>query len=187
MAAGALGGILVKLARGGGAASGLVGTLGGPENASKQRLFGPLEFAITPKANNPEAITITNGWDTANIVDVHIPQLNRTVEFHRKGADRLAALFAAWEAAGLMPLVLSFDGSWVPRLIRGSKSTLSEHAFGMAFDINANWNPYKQPPSPSGTVGSTADLAPIAQQLGWRWGGSFGAAYADPMHFELTS
>ena len=181
---GAIAGILIKAARDRSVTK-LVGTLGGPENATKQRLFGPMEFLPDPQPKNPEAIKITNDWEKDNIVSVRIPQLNKTVEFHRKGADRLVQLFAAWESAGLMPLVMSYDGTWVPRFIRGSKTMLSNHAFGTAIDLNARWNPLGKPGAPAGETGSTQLLGPVAESLGWRWGGRF--SRLDPMHFELVS
>ena len=36
--------------------------------AARQARFGPLAFAAAPTPANPEKITITNGWDVANIV-----------------------------------------------------------------------------------------------------------------------
>lgn len=161
------------------------GTLG-VGNEAAQRLWGPLEFVPYPQPSNPEAILITNGWSKDNIVDVPLPGLGRVVSFHRKGADRLVALFQAWADAGLIDRILSFDGTWVPRFVRGSKTNLSNHAFGVAFDINARWNPMGKPPASPGEIGSVWELASIAKQLGWTWGGDY-TGRQDGMHFELKS
>jgi hypothetical protein len=158
----------------------------------KQRLFGPLTHVPSPQPGNPEAIRITNGWQS-NLKYVKIPQLagrrgapsSCSVPFHAKGADRLAKLWARWESEGLLPLVLTWDGSWAPRYIRGSRSILSSHAFATAFDINAKWNPLGASPAAEGAQGSVRLLVPAAEELGFFWGGAWGAR-PDGMHFELA-
>ncbi len=160
--------------------------------SQRQELFGPLEFVSAPVPGNPEAIKITNGWDKQNIVMVKIPQLvgifgapaDGRVAFHQKGKDQLIALFKAWEAAGLMPLVLSWAGSYVPRFVRGSRTVLSNHAFGTAFDINVAWNQLNTQPALKGQKGSTRELVGIANDNGFYWGGHF--SRPDGMHFEIA-
>ena len=76
---------------------------------------------------------------------------------HVKAAPLFAALFAKWEAADLLHLIMSYDGCFVPRYKRGAsraaaagrrprhqeehrrrrRAELSNHSFGSAFDINA--------------------------------------------------
>jgi hypothetical protein len=71
-----------------------------------------------------------------------------------------------------------FAGCYYPRFIAGS-STLSNHAFGLALDINAVENQ-------RGTVGLIdRGVVSIFQEWGFTWGGDWG--YTDPMHFELNS
>jgi peptidoglycan hydrolase-like protein with peptidoglycan-binding domain len=158
--------------------------------AERVALFGRLEFVAAPVAGNPEAIRITNDY-AVNIVAVTVPQLvgvdgspGGFAQFHRIVAPQVLALFAAWEAAGLLPLVLSWAGSWAPRFVRGSKTTLSNHAFGTAFDINAAWNGLGVKPAPSGARGSVVDLVPLARAHGLFWGGDF--SRPDGMHFEAA-
>ena len=71
-----------------------------------------------------------------------------------------------------------FAGCYYPRFIAGT-STLSNHAFGLALDINAVENQ-------RGTVG-LIDRGVVAafEKWGFTWGGDW--AYTDPMHFELNS
>lgn len=69
----------------------------------------------------------------------------------------------------LIRLVLTYAGSFDPRFIRGSTTTLSNHAFGSAFDINAEWNPLGHTPAPKGTEGSVRELVPIAHEYGFYW------------------
>jgi hypothetical protein len=158
----------------------------------RQRRFGPLHYAPAPRPDNPEAIRIVNGWEAANIVTLTIPQLagvqglhkEGRVRFHRKAAAQLLALWAAWEKRGLLARVLTYAGAYAPRFIRGSRTVLSNHAFGTAFDINAAWNPLGAQPALAGSPGCLLDLVPVANELGFYWGGHF--TRRDGMHFEVA-
>lgn len=107
------------------------------------------------------------------------------INFHKKAAPDLAACFQEiWdyygkdqkkiEAAGLH----SYDGAYVPRLVRGSKTNWSNHAFGAAIDLNAAENGLNQkgnmPPA----------VRAIFKRHGARWGGDY-RGRKDPMHFEF--
>ena len=157
----------------------------------RAKIFGTFAFEPAPVAGNPEAIRITDGWDKRNIITVDIPQLIGTkgcphgkVSFHKKGAKQLRALWSAWEAAGLLPLVLTFDGSWAPRFIRGSTKILSNHGYGSAFDINYRWNMLGRIPALVGQEGSIRKLVPIANDHGFYAGMHF--KRLDGMHFEIA-
>jgi hypothetical protein len=80
--------------------------------------------------------------------------------------------------------VLSFAGGFEPRFVRGSRTTLSNHSFGSAFDINAEWNARGHRPALVGEKGSTRELVPIAHDWGFWWGGHFSTS--DGMHFEVA-
>ena len=159
--------------------------------AGKQAAFGQFSFHPAPAPGNPEAIQISPGWLEENIVLATIPQLGRVrgapssgrAQFHRLVAPRVVELFARWQQAGLDGLMLSYGGSFAPRFIRGSRSVLSQHAYGSAFDINVEWNPLGAVPALRGSRGSVRELVPIANELGFYWGGHF--ARRDGMHFEL--
>ena len=70
-----------------------------------------------------------------------------------------------------------YAGCYVPRFIAGT-TTLSNHAFGLAFDINV-------PENQRGTVGQIdRRVVAIFQKWGFTWGGTW--HYTDPMHFELN-
>jgi hypothetical protein len=156
--------------------------------AERQRVFGKFDY----KTNPDGTIRILGNWAHQNIVKVHIPQLegvdgaplDGVVWFHKLGVDQLKALFEEWDAEGLMDLVLTWAGSFVPRMIRGSKTVLSNHAFGTAFDINAAWNGLGKAPAPAGRKGSVIPLVEIAHKHGFYWGGNF--SRSDGMHFELA-
>ena len=44
------------------------------------------------------------------------------MQFHRAAAEQLKGLWAEWEEANLLSRILSFDGSFAPRFIRGSRT-----------------------------------------------------------------
>jgi hypothetical protein len=118
-----------------------------------------------------------------------VPQLipikgTATVYFHKKGANQLVKLFKDWETAGLLYKVLTWDGAYNPRFVRGSKTVLSNHAFGTAFDINVNWNRLGAIPALVGQKGSVRELVQIANNNGFYWGGHF--SRKDGMHFEIA-
>lgn len=160
--------------------------------AGREERFGKYPFKPAPVAGNPEAIEIQSNWVAENIVVVEVPQLagikgaraSGKAQFHREVAPRVVQLFDAWDAAGLMGHILTYGGSFVPRFVRGSRTTLSPHAHGSAFDINAQWNGFGAVPALSGAKGSVRALVPIANELGFYWGGHF--KKRDGMHFELA-
>jgi hypothetical protein len=164
-------------------------------SADRAALFGKIEFVAAPTEDDPEAIRITNGWKK-NLVWVEVPQLvgvsdgegskfDGKVRFHKLAAEPLKAMFCDWEAKGLLPRILTFDGGYAPRLQRGSKKILSAHAFGSAIDLNAGWNGLNKVPSPLGAKGSVIELVEIANAHGFYWGGHFSSRH-DGMHFELA-
>lgn len=160
-----------------------------PSSAEREKMFGKFRYQVA--ANG--AIKITDGWAINNIVKVFIPQLigiegapkDGMVSFHRAGADQLKALFAAWQKAGLLKYLKSWAGSFVPRMVRGSKTQLSNHAFGSAFDINAAWNGLGKTPAAADKEGTVIPLVKIANEHGFFWGGHYNSR-KDGMHFELA-
>ncbi|MCF6130123.1 M15 family metallopeptidase [Flavobacterium sp. AS60] len=158
-------------------------------NREREALFGKITYTAIPLPDNPEHLAITNHWDRDNIIKVTIPQLkalkgSATVYFHKKGAAQLQQLWHDWEKAGLLHLVLTWDGAYTPRFVRGSKTVLSNHAFGMAFDINYAWNKLGTVPALVGQRGSVRLLVALAHKNGFYWGGHF--TRKDGMHFELA-
>jgi len=161
-------------------------------NAARQKVFGKFAFAPHPIPGNRENIRVTDNWAKDNIVPIVIPQLigiagaphDGRVFFHKLAAQQLADLYLAWEKAGLLDRNLSWAGAYVPRFIRGSTSVLSNHAFGSAFDINVPQNGLGVEPARIGQLGSVRELVPIANKLGFYWGGHF--TRRDGMHFEIA-
>jgi hypothetical protein len=151
--------------------------------ADRQRVWG--EIVGRPLADG-SSIQIINGWKEAVLVTVpqlfSIPGTNKgRIYWHREGANNLLGFWQDVEVAGLLWSVLSWAGSWAPRYVRGSRSTLSSHAHATAFDINAAWNGLGS--TPAAGHGSVFELVPIAHRWGFYWGGHF--TRPDGMHLEL--
>ncbi|BDD12013.1 hypothetical protein FUAX_44450 (plasmid) [Fulvitalea axinellae] len=162
-----------------------------PERRSEE--FGGFGYSV----HQPTKQVIIKGrWASENIVSVMVPQLkgvrnpyagiplNGKVWFHRKAAERIQALFEAWETNGLSDRVLTWGGGYVPRLVRDSQTLLSSHTFGIAFDINMQWNGLGCEPARLGENGCVRELVHIANAHGFYWGGHF--SRKDGMHFELA-
>ncbi len=160
-------------------------------HAERLARFGSFEFEPAPTELSPEAIRITSRSPEFKIAEVHLPQLvgvsgfprHGKVLFHAKAADQLVALVAAWEKAGLLKHILTWGGSYVARYVRGSHTTLSNHSWGTAFDINAAWNGLGRLPERAGQKGSVCELVSAAYEFGFYWGGHF--SRPDGMHFEI--
>ena len=159
-------------------------------NADRARVFG--EFRFQPIGPDSDDIRILGGWQQANIAPVTIPQLvgvkgapaTGRIWVHKLVIEQARGLFAAWSDAGFVDLLLTWDGSFAPRFVRGSRTLLSNHAWGTAFDINYQWNRLATVPALRGEKGSVRELVLIAQDHGFYWGGHF--SRCDGMHFEVA-
>lgn len=156
----------------------------------RMKLFGRFSYKAVPLPDNPENIEVTGNWVKENLVTIPLGALEPakgadSALFHRLVAPRVEELIAAWEAAGVAEDVCTWNGSYCARFIRGTTlGTLSAHAWGSAFDLNAKWNRLGAIPAAEGETGSVLRLVPIAERHGFYWGGRF--ARCDAMHFELA-
>ena len=171
--------------------------------ATREKVFGHIEFVPAGSSADPEAVKIVNGWVAENIVTVTVPQLSTIpgmimgghnvghgprdgkVQLHKRVVQPMLDLWQRWEDEGLLDLVLTWAGMWVPRFVRGSRTNLSNHAYGSAFDINAPWNGLQKTPARIDQTGSVRKLVPIANELGWYWLGH-NTQRPDGMHFEYA-
>lgn len=78
---------------------------------------------------------------------------------------------------GLGEQIKTWDGAFNIRNKRGGR-TLSLHSWGLAFDINAAWNPLGKTPTMS------RGLVECFTDAGFIWGGTF--SRPDGMHFEIA-
>lgn len=153
--------------------------------------FGKFDFIPSPVPHNPEHITIRGNWVLANIADIEVPELKTKfhiakINVHHMAVDAMLDVWKAWNKAGMMSLVHTFDGAWAPRMKRGHAGStdphdLSNHAWGTAFDIDAKKYPLGTPAADDAPI---HQLVRIAEDCGWYWGGNFHER-PDPMHFEL--
>lgn len=164
----------------------------------RQRLFGKLTWK-SKVGGQPGEIELDRAWVKANLVTIKIPFAGnsssglspntRAITVHKLAAKPTLALWEAWRDAGYLPLVLTFNGSWVARMKRGKEGSqravdLSNHSWGTAFDICAPWNRLGQRGARLGMTGSVELLVPLALEHGFAWGGYFSTE--DSMHFELA-
>lgn len=166
-----------------------------PTVQSQQDTFGRIEAVPAPVLGNAEAIRITNSWEDDNVITVVVPQMagltggnkKGEVRWHRLGVPQLLALWRVWERERLLDRVLTFDGAYNPRYVRGQAANriLSNHAFAVAFDINAQWNWLDAVPAALGAPGCVRELVPWANRLGFYWGGHY-TGRKDGMHFEIA-
>lgn len=151
-------------------------------NESREALFG--KFAYKPTGDVGE-IVITDKWEGQNIEKCHIPfNGGKDVRMNKKIIPQFLALWKAWSDASLLNRVLTWDGGFVPRFVRGSRTNLSNHSWGTAFDINAEWNGLGKQGALKGEKGCIRELMVIAPQFGFFNGGWF-KSRPDFMHFEV--
>lgn len=79
------------------------------------------------------------------------------------------------------------DWGYAERTIRGSATTVSNHASGTAIDLNATCWPLGSEPSVNLTARQIATVREIVAVAGGtvRWGGDY-SGRKDPMHFEIA-
>lgn len=172
----------------------------GPTNATKRDSeFGYFDFTSNPPDGKRVTINIRGTWEQDNIVTVEVPALAKALgkakasaRVHKKIHDQFLGLWQAWDDAGLIHLVLTWEGAFVPRFVIGvsaanvkakNRNSLSNHAWGTAFDINHDWNQLGSVPALVGKKGSVRELVPLANKFGFFWGGHF-KSRPDGMHFE---
>lgn len=116
-------------------------------------------------------------WVSSHIVTEQVPILG-SVTCNKYMMPQLKAALGEIVARGLAKEIHpdEYAGCYYPRFIAGS-STLSNHSFGLALDMNV-------PGNLRGTVGEmNREVVAIFKYWGFAWGGDW--SYTDPMHFEL--
>jgi hypothetical protein len=126
-------------------------------------------------------------WPVPMWIDTHIPALPNKIYINKDIVKVFEDTMNALVSNGCYKEIMTFDGMFNVRYIRGSKTKLSIHSWGLAIDLNAAHNP----------LGHTKDmciakgLTPFSNEfdntfrnLGWTCGIDF--SRADGMHFEYT-
>ena len=142
------------------------GTLGSVVGTYRYRVLGGGRIAPDP------------AWAAANIRTEVVPILG-SVTCHEDLFPQLRAALLEVQQRGLADEIHpdEYAGCYYPRFIAGT-TTLSNHSFGLALDLNV-------PGNGRGTVGQIdRDVVAIFKTWGFAWGGDW--RYTDPMHFELS-
>ena len=154
------------------------------------RHFGRFDF----RSLRDGSIQILGAWERDNIVSVEVPLLkglatdggkfSGKVRCHRHIAEAFAGAFTEIASKPrLREKLLFWSGGFVPRHIgRNPSRPLSPHSWGVAFDINDEWNDWGTAGAEKGEKGSIVELRPIFEKWGFYWGGNF--SKRDPMHFQ---
>jgi hypothetical protein len=168
------------------------------KDASVQRLDAVAKYGLDPQAVQMPvlsgvvaqavgnyAYSVVGGrvipsaaWVRSHIVTETVPILgavtcNKALFPQLKGA--LGEVVSRGLTAKIHPG--EYAGCYYPRFIAGTHS-LSNHAFGLALDLNV-------PGNQRGTVGEMdRTVVAIFEKWGFTWGGHW--HYTDPMHFEMN-
>lgn len=118
-------------------------------------------------------------WVRTHIATETVPILG-TVTCNTRLFPQLKAALAEIVARGLADTINpgQYAGCYYPRFIANS-TRLSNHAFGLALDLNT-------PTNQRGTVGTMdRGVVEVFKKWGFAWGGDW--SYTDPMHFEMAA
>jgi hypothetical protein len=148
--------------------------------------FGSFSYTETRPRG---AIEIERAWIAANLTEIDTPMLARTrhpkLTMHNKAAAALQRALQSLVSASLDDQILTCAGTWVARHKTWNPArSLSPHSWGIAIDINAEWNGYGVRPPALGQIGSVRELIPYFAAEGFFWGGNFSTP--DGMHFEYA-
>ena len=139
-----------------------------------KRRFG--EWAGRPQPGNTGYIDIDPTWTQEHIATVTLPVLGR-VSCNKRLIPQLRGAMEAVVADGLASTIHSFAGCFSSRFVLASPSaTISHHAWGIAFDVNADTNRFGTPPA------QDPRLVELLAHWGFTWGGNW--IVPDGMHFE---
>lgn len=123
-------------------------------------------------------VTPDPAWVRAHITTEQVPILG-AVTCNKALFGQLRAALSEVVARGLSDKIHpgEYAGCYYPRFIAGKK-VLSNHAFGLALDLNV-------PGNGRGSVGAIdREVVAIFKRWGFGWGGDW--RWTDPMHFEMN-
>ena len=137
-----------------------------------KELFG--EFAAQP---NGGQLDPHPGWVKQNIRTSRVPILGE-VRCHRRIIPLLRSALEELARRGLGDLIHGYAGCFSSRFTNFDPgATISHHAWGVAFDINASENPFGAEPTMDHRV------VQVMERWGFTWGGRW--LVPDGMHFEF--
>lgn len=131
--------------------------------------------------------TSQNGWPVLTQEQTAVARVSGGVFRVAPGTERLWQAFVARYVAEVEPITGAVldDWSWADRNVRGSTSTISNHASATALDLNAEKHP--RGVRNTFTPGQVAALRKLLRAFPViRWGGDF-STVVDEMHVELNA
>lgn len=158
-------------------------------NEQRCNLFGRFAYRPDPAPGNAEKIFVTDDWATKNLVKVSLGPLAKLKQgvthtwMHKLVEPKFLHLLEELEKASCLKDIITFDGCYAGRFMRGRPGKLSAHAWGSALDFNARYNPLGQPGAKKGDMGYMGRVAEVAELNGWACGIRF--TRNDPMHVEV--
>jgi hypothetical protein len=151
-------------------------------SAERRRVFGDFPY----RELGGGRIKIDSDWIVHTILGCRLARTDGKgkdvlTSCHRLAKEPLELAFTEIAERGLWRLIHSFDGLWVPRhMTWNPHRPLSSHSWGIAFDLNAETNPY------GGEVSAeTRALNEVFNHYGFAWGGDWNGD-KDAMHWELA-
>lgn len=159
---------------------------GAPTPAPPVTHTAPFRWVAAPTPNDPDHITIMDGWAAANIVTFSCPYVGAGIKLTLNKAviDDFQAWMKAVQDANLMSSLGPLCGAYNPRYKRAvphddNPAHISNHASGHAVDFDAARLPL-------GVVvpsnDKMRDIVPIAAKHNFNWGGNF--RRIDGMHYQ---
>lgn len=151
--------------------------------ADRRALFGSFNYS----SRGGDRIQINDQDWLKNIITIVVPFNGSTqrMQIHRGIAQSVREVFGEIEAANESrgyPYKLVFAGSFVPRKMASGTGSLSNHARGIAIDLNAKTNPMRWG---RGRYDLPTWVIDAFRRHGFRWGGDWTSPF-DPMHFEYN-
>jgi hypothetical protein len=144
--------------------------------------YGAIDFASRHWSNQNkwiEMFEIPHGWFPHwHVLETKYPvehiALNK--DLHEPFTRALTRI----KNGGMGELLKTFDGCLNIRMVRGTNSSPSAHAYGLALDLNASENGLGQT---NGGFFFHPEFVKCFTDQGFAWGGSFHSR-KDPMHFS---
>lgn len=124
-----------------------------------------------PRLNEAKHMTL---WDVP--AHLELGTIPNRLYCNKAMVGPLSKAFANLIAGGFVDQLITWDGCFNIRPMKGTRATPSLHSWGMAIDINAAWNGFKKP------VTMGVDFASCFKSAGFDWGGDW--ATKDGMHFQ---
>jgi len=127
------------------------------------------------KYGDPHKEKFMTMWDVPTTLEIGV--IPKRIYCNHDLILPLSGAFRSLIDTGIVSELKTWDGCFNIRFVRGSKTVMSLHSWGVAIDLNAFENQM-------GQVGKLSDgFVNCFTQNGFNYGGNF--SRPDPMHFEL--